>query len=543
MTVITGDAGQLMLATPELKLLGFFLVTGETGLGSGLSWFFAKGHQSSHPLAATGGDVGFPRTMTGLTPPVHRRVWGGLLQEFGMRGGTQIFPQSHMASHTDLRPDIRTLLLWGGGSLLPTHETPSHPCSDECYEHKDCAIAWHPLSFPVPTLGTGLPFPGRAVALRLVLLGMDLVDGKIPPVTVADGTGLDPRSSRIQLGVRCRLLRVMAGRTGRGDRECFHGLQYRFLRVNPMMHCWLHIRSQDALVRDQEFATISCSSGDMTLLTVAEVSREEQILHIRRRAIGGKEEIRFSQVRPPVDLVNQHFEVDREGLSSCASGRGRLPSQAIKGGIVAQHTVFGRVSGPPVDREVFREFAVADHAPGCRRHHSAPRQRGGISHRKVGYDIGANVPDLIKGCMARRTVASSPILIQPGDFNAREALDAHAIRSNRILGEGTRKRHTKIARGIGAARIPGVNLRMALPRGGVAHCLFPISIKVLYLIVGGRSSQDEAERGHRLWEDSLAGSILNIKYDPGSMPRIDTLVPVSGIFDADDGEAYPWGLR
>ena len=102
MTVVAGDPSQLMLATPGLKLLGFLLVTGETGLGAGLGWFFAKGYQSSHPLTATGGDVSFPRTMTGLTPPVHRRVWGGLLQESGMRGGTQILPQSRMASHTDL---------------------------------------------------------------------------------------------------------------------------------------------------------------------------------------------------------------------------------------------------------------------------------------------------------------------------------------------------------------------------------------------------------------------------------------------------------
>jgi hypothetical protein len=36
MTVITGDSGKLMLAAPELKLLGFLLVTGETDLGSGL---------------------------------------------------------------------------------------------------------------------------------------------------------------------------------------------------------------------------------------------------------------------------------------------------------------------------------------------------------------------------------------------------------------------------------------------------------------------------------------------------------------------------
>ena len=54
----------------------------------------------------------------------------------------------------------------------------------------------------------------------------------------------------------------------------------------------------------------SPSIGDMTLLTVTEVSRKQEFLHIRRRAIGGKEEIRFSQVRPPVDLVNQRFEMD-----------------------------------------------------------------------------------------------------------------------------------------------------------------------------------------------------------------------------------------
>jgi hypothetical protein len=36
MAVVTGDSGELMLAAPELKLLGFLLVTGETDLGSGL---------------------------------------------------------------------------------------------------------------------------------------------------------------------------------------------------------------------------------------------------------------------------------------------------------------------------------------------------------------------------------------------------------------------------------------------------------------------------------------------------------------------------
>ena len=34
-----------------------------------------------------------------------------------------------------------------------------------------------------------------------------------------------------------------------------------------------------------------------------------------------------------------------------------------------------------------------------------------------------------------------------------------------------------------------------------------------------------------------------MKYDPDSMPRIDTLVTGSGVFDTDDGEFHPWGLR
>jgi hypothetical protein len=36
MAVVTGDTSQLMLATPELKLLRFLPVTGETDLGAGL---------------------------------------------------------------------------------------------------------------------------------------------------------------------------------------------------------------------------------------------------------------------------------------------------------------------------------------------------------------------------------------------------------------------------------------------------------------------------------------------------------------------------
>src|SRR6266705_3174917 len=196
---------------------------------------------------------------------------------------------------------------------------------------------------------------------------MDLVDSKVPAVTMADDTGLYP-SERVQLDVCCRHWRVMAGRTRRRDRKGFHGLQDGFLRVDAMVLRRLHIRSQDAFVWDQEFGTIACSIGNMTRLTVTEVTWKQKFLHIRCRAIGGKEEIRFGQVRPPVDLVNQHFKIDREGLSRRASRRGRLPSQAIKGGIVTQHTVFGRVSDAPVDREVFRECAMTGYAPGCRRH-------------------------------------------------------------------------------------------------------------------------------------------------------------------------------
>src|SRR5262245_47689098 len=129
---------------------------------------------------------------------------------------------------------------------------------------------------------------------------MDLVDGEISPVTVADGTGLYA-SQRVQLHVRYRCRCVMAGRTGRGDREGCNGLQDGFLRVDAMMLGRLHIRSQHAFVWYQEFSTISCRIGDMTLLTVTEVSWKEEFLHVRCRAIGGKEEIRFSQVRPPVD--------------------------------------------------------------------------------------------------------------------------------------------------------------------------------------------------------------------------------------------------
>src|ERR671936_795984 len=106
---------------------------------------------------------------------------------------------------------------------------------------------------------------------------MDLVDGEIAPVTVADGTGLYA-SQRVQLHVRYRCRCVMAGRTGRGDREGFNGLQDGFPRIDMMMLGRLHIRSQNASARDQQFGTIA-SRGDVTLLTVAKVSRKAEILH------------------------------------------------------------------------------------------------------------------------------------------------------------------------------------------------------------------------------------------------------------------------
>jgi hypothetical protein len=84
---------------------------------------------------------------------------------------------------------------------------------------------------------------------------------------------------------------------------------------------------------------------------------------------------------------------------------------------------------------------------------------------------------------------------------------------------------------------------VALPRRDVARLLLPVSIVVLEPIVSGRSSQDEAEIRHRPGEDSLAGIRLNIKYDSYSMPRVDTLITVSGIFDVDNGEFHPWSLH
>ena len=66
-----------------------------------------------------------------------------------MRGGTKILSEIRMAGHTDLRPNIDTLLLLrGSGRLLPNHETPSYPGSYKCEQQEDHAIAWHLLSFP-----------------------------------------------------------------------------------------------------------------------------------------------------------------------------------------------------------------------------------------------------------------------------------------------------------------------------------------------------------------------------------------------------------
>jgi hypothetical protein len=101
--------------------------------------------------------VGFTRTMTGLAPPMRRGIWGLLLEELRMGSSTEIFCQIAMASDTDLRPDIATLLRRRrrGRRLLPLQKTPSHYRSNESEQEEDCAIACHPLSSPAPTLGAG----------------------------------------------------------------------------------------------------------------------------------------------------------------------------------------------------------------------------------------------------------------------------------------------------------------------------------------------------------------------------------------------------
>ena len=128
MTVGTRNPRQRMLTTPELESPGFLRVTGETDLRPGLGGFVMKGHQSSHSLAAPGSYVGFARTMTGLAPPMRRGLWGVLLEELRMGSSMKIFCQIAMASFTDLRPDIATLLRLRrrGRRLLPLQKTPSH---------------------------------------------------------------------------------------------------------------------------------------------------------------------------------------------------------------------------------------------------------------------------------------------------------------------------------------------------------------------------------------------------------------------------------
>jgi hypothetical protein len=133
MAVVTGNPCQLMLAAPELKQLGVLLVTGEADLRPSLGRFVMKGHQPSYPLATPSGHMGFTGAMAGFAPPMRRGLWGDLLEELGMGSGTKIFRQIGMASHTDLRPDISTLLLLRRGRrLLPLHKTPSHHRSNEC---------------------------------------------------------------------------------------------------------------------------------------------------------------------------------------------------------------------------------------------------------------------------------------------------------------------------------------------------------------------------------------------------------------------------
>jgi hypothetical protein len=59
---------------------------------------------------------------------MRRGLWGVLLEELRMGSSMKIFCQIAMASSTDLRPDIATLLRLRrrGRRLLPLQKTPSH---------------------------------------------------------------------------------------------------------------------------------------------------------------------------------------------------------------------------------------------------------------------------------------------------------------------------------------------------------------------------------------------------------------------------------
>ena len=63
-----------------------------------------------------------------------------------------------------------------------------------------------------------------------------------------------------------------------------------------------------------------------------EVARIEELPHIRRRAIRGKDEVRFGQGTLPVDLVNQHFEVTEKVTAVVlAAGAGCRPRLSYEG--------------------------------------------------------------------------------------------------------------------------------------------------------------------------------------------------------------------
>src|SRR5215831_20029423 len=106
-----------------------------------------------------------------------------------------------------------------------------------------------------------------------------------------------------------------------------------------MLHGRSYARPQDALVGDQELSLVAVRIGHMALLARPQVTRIEEIAHIRRRAIRGKDEVWLGQVTLPVDLVNQGVEMHREGHRRSIRWRGRLPPQAIKRRRVAQQTV------------------------------------------------------------------------------------------------------------------------------------------------------------------------------------------------------------
>src|SRR4029450_13711442 len=90
-----------------------------------------------------------------------------------------------------------------------------------------------------------------------------------------------------------------------------------------------YARPQDALVGDQELSTVAVCIGHMALLARPQVTRIEEFAYICRRAIRGKDEVRFGQGTTPVDLVNQGFEMHREGHRCGVCRWSWLPPQAV----------------------------------------------------------------------------------------------------------------------------------------------------------------------------------------------------------------------